>query len=259
MPGKGNLMTNIILTGALGRMGRFITAKVTELDSFNITAAVDIVGDDSYAYPLYGKLEDIVAPDGVIVDFSNHALTTSLLDYAIAHKIPCVISTTGHNEEEKKAIFAASEKIPVFYSYNMSIGINLITELAKKAAALLGESFDIEIVEKHHNKKLDAPSGTALMIADGISEVLDEKPEYVFDRSSVRKERSKTEIGFSSIRGGTIVGEHDVIFAGYNEVITLSHHAASREVFAMGAIRAAEFIADKPAGMYTMKDLIGNI
>ncbi|MBQ9922806.1 MAG: 4-hydroxy-tetrahydrodipicolinate reductase [Clostridia bacterium] len=252
-------MTNIILTGALGRMGRFITDKVTELQDFDITAAVDIVADPSYKYPLYTSLKDITSPDGVIVDFSHHALTTELLTYAAEHNIPCVISTTGHTEEEKKAIFAFSEKIPVFYSYNMSIGINLITELAKKAAALLGGNFDIEIVEKHHNKKLDAPSGTALMIADGISEVLEEKPEYVFDRSSVRKERSKTEIGFSSIRGGTIVGEHDVIFAGYNEVITLSHHAASREVFAMGAIRAAEFLRDKPSGMYTMKDLIGTI
>ena len=252
-------MTNIILTGALGRMGRFITAKVSELENFNITAAVDIPKDEAYAYPLYSSLEQITSPDGVIVDFSNHALTGELLAFAVKNNIPCVICTTGHTEEEKKQIYAASEKIPVFYSYNMSIGINLITELAKKAAALLGENFDIEILEKHHNKKLDAPSGTALMIADGISEVMDEKPEYVFDRFSVRKERSKNEIGFSSIRGGTIVGEHDVIFAGYNEVITLSHHAASREVFAMGAIRAAEFLADKPAGMYNMKNLIGNI
>ncbi len=252
-------MTNIILTGALGRMGRFITQKVSELEDFDIIAAVDIAKDDKYEYPLYSSLEQIENTDGIIVDFSNHALTASLLEFAVENNIPCVISTTGHTEEEKKLIYSASEKIPVFYSYNMSIGINLITELANKAAALLGESFDIEILEKHHNKKLDAPSGTALMIADGISEVLDEKPEYVFDRSAVRRERSKKEIGFSSIRGGTIVGEHDVIFAGYNEVITLSHHAASREVFAMGAIRAAQFIKDKPAGMYNMKNLIGNI
>ncbi|MBE6689041.1 MAG: 4-hydroxy-tetrahydrodipicolinate reductase [Ruminococcaceae bacterium] len=252
-------MTNIILTGALGRMGRFITAKVAELDDFNITAAVDITTDAGYPYPLYSSLKCIPSPDGIIIDFSNHALTNELLDFAVTNNLPCVISTTGHTEEEKQNIYAASEKIPVFYSYNMSIGINLITELSKKAAALLGTNFDIEIVEKHHNKKLDAPSGTALMIADGISEVMDEKPEYVFDRFSVRKERSKNEIGFSSVRGGTIVGEHDVIFAGYNEVITLSHHAASREVFAMGAIRAAEFLAGKPAGMYNMKNLIGNI
>lgn len=252
-------MTNIILTGALGRMGRFITAKVSELENFNITAAVDIAKDDNYSYPLYSSLGEITSPDGVIVDFSNHAFTGELLDFAIKNSIPCVISTTGHTEEEKKQIYSACEKIPVFYSYNMSIGINLITELAKKAAALLGENFDIEIVEKHHNKKLDAPSGTALMIADGISEAMQDKPEYVFDRFSVRKERGRNEIGFSSIRGGTIVGEHDVIFAGYNEVITLSHHAESREVFAMGAIRAAEFLADKPAGMYNMKNLIGNI
>lgn len=252
-------MIDIILTGALGRMGRFITAKVSELEGFNITAAVDITKDDSYSYPLYSALSDIPEPKGVIVDFSNHALTSELLEYAEKNNIPCVISTTGHTEDEKKRIIEASKKIPIFYSYNMSIGINLITELAKKAAALLCESFDIEIVEKHHNKKLDAPSGTALMIADGISEVLEEKPEYVYDRSSVRRERSKQEIGISSIRGGTIVGEHDVIFAGYNEVITLSHHAASREVFAMGAIRAAEFLAYKPAGMYNMKNLIGNI
>lgn len=252
-------MTNIILTGALGRMGRFITAKVSELDNFNITAAVDMVKDDKYEYPLYSSLAEIENPNGVIVDFSNHALISELLDYAIKNNIPCVICATGHTEDEKKLIYAASEKIPVFYSYNMSLGINLLTELAKKAAEILGADFDIEIVEKHHNKKLDAPSGTALMLADSISEVLDEKPEYVYDRASVRRERSKNEIGISSIRGGTIVGEHDVIFAGYNEVITLSHQANSREVFAMGAIRAAEFLADKPAGMYNMKNLIGNI
>lgn len=252
-------MTNIILTGALGRMGRFITSKVSELEEFNITCGVDIANDESYPYPLVRSVDDISNPDGVIVDFSNHLLTESLLQFAVANNLPCVISTTGHTEEEKKKIFLAAEKIPVFYSYNMSIGINLITELAKKAATLLGESFDIEIVEKHHNKKLDAPSGTALMIADGISEVFDEKPQHVFDRSCRREERSKSEIGFSSIRGGTIVGEHDVIFAGYNEVITLSHHAASREVFAMGAIRAAEFLKDKPCGMYNMKNLIGEI
>ena len=252
-------MTNIILTGALGRMGRFITAKATELEEFNITAAVDIAKDDTYQYPLYASLGDIPSPNGVIVDFSHHSLTAEILEFAKKNSIPCVISTTGHTEDEKKMIFEAANEVPVFYSYNMSLGINLITELAKKAAALLGTDFDIEIVEKHHNKKLDAPSGTALMIADSISEVLEEKPEYVYDRSSVRRERTKKEIGISSIRGGTIVGEHDVIFAGYNEVITISHHAASREVFAMGALRAAEFLKDKSAGMYNMKELIGNI
>ncbi len=252
-------MTNIILNGALGRMGRFVTAKVSELEDFDITAGVDIVKDDKYEYPLYGNLNEIEKPNGVIIDFSNHALILNLLDFAIKNNIPAVLCTTGYTEDEKNSIYAAAEKIPVFYSQNMSLGINLLTELAKKAAEILGTDFDIEIVEKHHNKKLDAPSGTALMLADGISEVLPEKPEYVYDRASVRRERSKNEIGISSIRGGTIVGEHDVIFAGYNEVITLSHQAASREVFAMGAIRAAEFLRDKPAGMYNMKNLIGNI
>ena len=164
---------------------------------------------------------------------------------------------TGYSEEQKKKIFAASEKIAVFYSGNMSLGINLIIELAKKAAAVFGDSFDVEIVEQHHNQKLDAPSGTALMIADAISEVKTDA-EYVYDRHSYRKKRDKKEIGIHSVRGGNIVGEHEVIFAGQDEVLTISHSAHSKTVFAVGALNAAVYLKNKGAGMYNMSDLLKN-
>ena len=172
------------------------------------------------------------------------------------NSVPLVIGTTGYSDEEKSQITAASAQIPIFFTFNMSLGINLLAELARKAAQVLGGQFDIEIVEKHHNRKKDAPSGTAIMLAEAINSELGNSKRYVYDRHSVRKPRDKEEIGMHSIRGGTIVGEHDIIFAGHDEVITLSHQAQSREVFAVGAVNAAVFLAGKPAGMYAMGDLI---
>ncbi|MBR6923450.1 MAG: 4-hydroxy-tetrahydrodipicolinate reductase, partial [Oscillospiraceae bacterium] len=183
------------------------------------------------------------------------ALLDALLEYSSKTGTPVVYATTGYTDEQIDKIKEAAETSPVFFSWNMSMGINLLVELSKKAAAFLGDQFDIEILEKHHNRKLDAPSGTALMLANGINEVFDGEKEYVYDRHSVRKKREKKEIGISAIRGGTIVGEHDIIFAGNDEVITLSHSAASRRVFAVGSINAALFLKGKPAGMYDMSDV----
>ncbi|MEG1448766.1 MAG: 4-hydroxy-tetrahydrodipicolinate reductase, partial [Oscillospiraceae bacterium] len=184
------------------------------------------------------------------------SLLDALLDYAIASKTPIVIATTGLSQEQIDNIHNAAKEIPVFFTANMSLGVNLLVELAKKATAVLGGQFDIEIIEKHHNKKIDAPSGTALMIADSISSELSEQPEYVYDRQCKREKRSANEIGLHSVRGGTIVGEHEVIFAGPDEILSISHTAMSKEIFATGAINAALYICEKQHGLYSMKDLI---
>lgn len=194
----------------------------------------------------------------VIIDFSNPALLDDILEYAVKYNTPCVICTTGFSADEIDKINKTSEKVAVFRSGNMSLGINLLIELSKEAAKLLGNEFDIEIIEKHHNQKLDAPSGTALMLADGISEVLEEEPQYVYDRHSYRKKRAKNEIGIHAVRGGTIVGEHEVIFAGHDEVVSLTHQAQSREVFAVGAVNAAIYLASQGAGMYNMSNLLSS-
>ena len=192
----------------------------------------------------------------MIIDFSHVSVLTPLLAYATKERIPVVLCTTGYTESQVNELKEASKQIPVFYSRNMSLGINLLIELAKKAAVILGDQFDIEIIEKHHNQKIDAPSGTALMIADAISSVEDRQMTYMYDRHSQRKKRDKNEIGMHSVRGGTIVGEHEVIFAGPHEVITLSHSAQSKEIFANGSINAAVFLAKQPAGLYDMSDLL---
>jgi len=178
------------------------------------------------------------------------------LAYAKEHHLPVVVATTGLTADQIQSVKDASSDVPVFFSANMSLGISLLAELAKKAAALLGEDFDVEIVEKHHNQKIDAPSGTALMLAHAVEEGLDYEPTYVYDRQSVRQKRDRHEIGFSAVRGGNIVGEHEVLFAGHDEIVTLSHSARSKEVFAVGAVNAALFMVGKPAGLYTMADLV---
>ncbi len=252
-------MTNIILSGANGKMGRVIT-RLAALDSdCRIVAGIDINNDFENEYPVFADAQVCDTPADVIIDFSHPSALSGLLSFAKVRKMPVIVATTGLSDEQKAEMLAASKEIPVFFSANMSLGINLLIELAKKATALLEGNFDIEIVEKHHNQKIDAPSGTALAIADGISEVLSKAPEYVYDRHSVRKKRASTEIGIHAVRGGTIVGDHDVIFAGQDEVITLSHHAASKEIFAVGSIKAAKFMKGKPAGLYDMNALIGEM
>lgn len=249
-------MTNIILCGCSGRMGEAVAKLIDQRDDAQIIAGVDINPAATVSdFPIFQTISEFSGKADVIVDFSHHTTLPCLTEYAVKTSTPLVICTTGHTEDELAVMRKASESVAVFFSGNMSIGINLLIELCKKASETLGDAFDVEIIEKHHNKKLDAPSGTALMLADSIKETR-ENTEYVYDRHSVRRQRSSDEIGIHSVRGGTIVGEHEVIFAGNNEMITISHSAMSREIFAAGAVRAAAFLSGKPAGMYNMSNVI---
>lgn len=253
-------MTNILLTGCNGRMGNAVAKSVSENENCTIIAGVDVMGNKSTSdFPIFVSPDDFTGECDVIVDFSFHTATEGLLNYAVKNNLPIVVATTGHTEEETVLIKKAAEKVPVFYSRNMSLGINLLIALAKKACKSLGNAFDIEIIEKHHNQKLDAPSGTALMIADALKDTRDIETEYIYNRQPVKQKRQKNEIGIHAVRGGTIVGEHEVIFAGKDEAITLSHSAASRDVFAEGAIRAAQFIVGKSPALYDMNDIVNSI
>lgn len=249
-------MKNLILSGCNGHMGRVITQCVNERDDCSIIAGFDIDKKSYDVYPVYAAPAEFEGKADAIIDFSHPSALLPLLDYAVKHSTPAVISTTGLNDEMIAAIHEAAKSIPVFFSANMSIGVNLLCELAKSAAAVLGKSFDIEIIEQHHNQKIDAPSGTALMLADSISTALSEPPRYTYDRHSQRKKREKNEIGIHSVRGGTIVGDHEIIFAGNDEVISLRHTAQSKDIFAEGSINAALFLCGKEPGLYTMKDLV---
>lgn len=248
-------MVKIILSGCSGKMGHVITKCVENKENCEIVAGVDINKCDA-PYPIFASFSKIDVDADVIIDFSHPSVLASLLEYCKKNKMPAVIATTGLSDEQKKEIEDTSKEVPMFFSANMSIGVNLISELAAKAARVLEGSFDIEIVEAHHNQKIDAPSGTALMLADSISDALTNKPTYEFDRHSKRAKRDPNEIGIHSIRGGTIVGEHEVIFAGLDEIITISHSARSKDLFAVGAVNAAAFLKGKPAGMYSMKQLV---
>ena len=247
-------MTRILLNGALGKMGQAVEQCVNERDDAIICAGVDIAEGDRI-YPVYSCFVDVKEEADVIVDFSNPLVLDDMLNFAVARGVPVIICTTGFSDEQVAKIKETSRIIPVFYSGNMSLGINMLIHLAAAAAKVLAPSFDIEIVEKHHNQKLDAPSGTALMIADAVA-AQKEKSEFVFDRHSYRKKRDGDEIGIHSVRGGSIVGEHEVIFAGHDEVLSITHQAQSKGVFAAGAVNAAVFIKDKPAGLYDMNDLL---
>lgn len=249
---------NIILCGCNGKMGQAIVNESQKFCNMNIVAGVDIKPDSSKSFPIFSSINNVSVKADIIIDFSNPMILESILNYSKNKNIPAVICTTGFSKEQVEKINEASKNIPVFYSGNMSLGINLLIELCQKATNVLGDSFDIEIIEKHHNQKIDAPSGTALMIANGISEHLDEKYEYKYNRTTSREKRKKNEIGIHSIRGGTITGDHEVIFAGKDEIITISHHAASRNIFANGAINAAKYILNKTPGLYKMKNLINN-
>lgn len=248
-------MINAILCGASGKMGGFVADTAKEDGSIKIVAGVDKInnGED---FPVFSAFSDINTKADIIIDFSHTSMLDGLLDYAVKNKIPTVIATTGYDDGQIEKIKQASKKIPVFFTFNMSIGVNLVASLAKKAAAVLGDSFDIEIVEMHHNQKIDAPSGTAIMLANAVNSVFGDTLNYEYDRHSVRRKRPKNEIGIHSVRGGTIVGEHEVIFAGHDEVIKISHSAQSREVFAVGAVRAAKFLFGKAPGLYDMNSIM---
>ena len=248
-------MIQILLSGAGGKMGQVISRSVSERDDCRIAAGIDRQSA-AVDYPIFEKPSDCDVYCDVIIDFSHPSLLEPLLDYAVSHKIPAVVCTTGLSPEQVDKLKEAADKIPVFFSANMSIGVNLMIDLVSRAAKILESNFDIEIIEKHHNQKIDAPSGTALAIADAISESVSYNPEYTYDRHSVRRKRDKNEIGIHAVRGGTIVGEHSVIFAGTDEVLEIKHQANSKEIFAVGAVKAAKFIVGKPNGMYNMSDVI---
>ena len=252
-------MLNILLCGCGGRMGAALSTAATAAGE-RIVAGVDVHPTAALPYPVYTSPDEFDGKADVIVDFSHHSALSSLLAYAERTSTPLVICTTGHTEEEMAEMREAAKRVPVFFSRNMSLGINLLMALCRRAAATLGADFDVEIIEKHHNQKLDAPSGTALMLADCIKEADATVPHpYVYERHTERRARERGEIGISAVRGGTIVGEHDVMFCGKDEVITLSHSAASREVFATGALRAARFMAGRAPGFYNMDDVINTL
>lgn len=250
-------MTKMILHGCNGRMGKMIQGIVKEDSDITIVAGVDLITDSDGGFPVFDSIDKVTQDADVVVDFGNAAALDKLLDWCIDKKMPLVECTTGLSEAQLGRIKDAAGKIAMFKSANMSLGINLIQKILKENAATLAEAgFDIEIVEKHHRNKLDAPSGTALALADSVNDGLSERKDIVFDRSERRMVRPDSEIGISAIRGGTIVGDHDVIFAGQDEVITFSHTAYSRAVFAKGAVQAAKYVAGKSAGAYDMSDVI---
>lgn len=250
-------MTKIIMLGCNGRMGQMITDMVKQDDECTIVAGIDIVDNRDNGYPVYTKLADCDVEADAIIDFTSATDFESRMDYAVDKQIPIIECSTGLSEEQMDYLKKASENVAVLKSANMSLGINLLMKLLKEAAVkLAGDGFDVEIVEKHHNQKLDAPSGTALALADSINEAMDDRYEYIYDRSQVRQKRDKKELGISAVRGGTIVGEHEVIFAGTDEVITFKHTAYSRAVFAKGSITAAKYLKGKAAGLYDMSDVL---
>ena len=252
-------MTNIIMLGCNGRMGQMITDIVAKDDEAQIVAGIDIVNNRENPYPVFTDIKDCDVKADAIIDFSSANGFEERMDYAVDKQIPIIVCSTGLSDEQLDYLKEASKKVAVLKSANMSLGVNLLIKLVKEAAKKLAtEGFDVEIVEKHHNQKLDAPSGTALALADAIKEVAGDEYYYKYDRSQEHKKRDPKEIGISAVRGGTIVGVHDVIFAGEDEVIEFTHTAYSKSVFAKGAIEAAKFLAGKPAGMYDMTDVIAS-
>lgn len=251
-------MTRAIMHGCNGKMGQMIAGLIREDEDIELVAGIDVYDEGKNDFPVFSKISDCNVEADVIIDFCNPAAIDGLMDYCVEKQVPCVVCTTGLSKEQIQHIEDASKKVAILRSANMSLGINMLMKLLKEATAILAPAgFDIEIVEKHHNLKLDAPSGTALALGDSVNEVLNNEYEYVYDRSQRRQQRPKKEIGFSAVRGGTIVGEHDVIFAGTDEVVTFSHTAYSKAVFGKGAIQAAKFLNGKGAGLYDMSQVIG--
>lgn len=250
-------MTRAIMNGCNGKMGQCITGICENDPDIEIVAGIDTYDGIKNSYPVFGSLDECDVEADVIIDFSNAKAVDALIDYCVKKQIPVVLCTTGLSEEQLGKVEKAYEKVAILKSANMSLGINTLMELLKKAAMVFAPAgFDMEIVEKHHNQKLDAPSGTALALADSMNEALDEAYTYKYDRSQERKKRDHYEIGISAVRGGNIVGEHEVIFAGQDEVIEFKHTAYSKAVFAKGAVEAAKFLQGKGAGHYDMADVI---
>ncbi len=250
-------MTKMIMHGCNGRMGRVIIDLVKEDTDIEVVAGVDAFGDSNYEFPVFKSLGECDVQADVIVDFSNASAVDGLMDYCVSRNLPVVLCSTGLSEQQLAKVKDASAKVAVLRSANMSVGVNALIKVLKEVSPMFAAAgFDIEIVEKHHNQKLDAPSGTAIALADAVNESLNNEYEYVYDRSTRREKRPEKEIGISAVRGGTIVGDHDVIFAGLDEVVTVSHRAYSRAIFGKGAIQAAKFLAGKQPGMYDMADVL---
>lgn len=251
-------MVRMIMHGCNGAMGQVISSIAAEKEGIQIVAGIDMNPEQKNDYPVFATLEECDVEADVIVDFTAASAVDHLLDYCVDKKMPVVLCSTGLSEAQIEKVKESAKETAVLRSANMSLGVNLLLKLVKEAAQVLAAAdFDIEILEKHHNKKLDAPSGTALALADSINEAMDNQYHYVYDRSTHHERRDKKELGISAVRGGSIVGQHDVIFAGQDEVITFNHTAYSKAIFAKGAVSAAEFLAGKPAGLYTMADVIG--
>lgn len=250
-------MVRAIMHGCNGRMGQVITGLINEDEGIEIVAGIDAYTGRENAYPVFECIDKCDVEADVVIDFSNAAAVDALLGYCAKQKLPVVLCTTGLSEEQLERVEKASEKTAVLRSANMSLGINLLLKLVKDAARVLaGAGFDVELVERHHNQKVDAPSGTAVALADSINEAMDDAYTYVYDRSRVREKRDKKELGISAVRGGTIVGEHEIIFAGADEVVEFKHTAYSKAIFGKGAVEAAKYLAGKPAGRYDMSDVI---
>ena len=255
--GRGETMVRVIMHGCNGHMGQVITGLIKEDPDIEIVAGIDLVDNRDNGYPVFTDIWSCDTEADAVIDFCTAKATDNLLEYCVKRQIPVVLCTTGLTEEQLKKVEEASKKVAVLKSANMSLGINLLLKLVKEAARTLAASgFDVEIVEKHHRLKVDAPSGTALALADSINESMDNAYHYVYDRSQMRQKRDDKEIGISSVRGGTIVGEHDVIFAGADEVVTFQHTAYSKAIFGKGAVQAAKFLAGKGPGWYQMSDVI---
>ena len=251
----------IILSGCGGAMGRAITARAQDFEGCEIVAGIDPNGPVLLTppYPVFQAAGACDVQADVIIDFSNPGALEDLLELAQRTELPLVLCTTGYSDDQVAQIKAAAEHLPLFFSFNMSLGINLMCALAKTATRVLGNQFDVEIIEKHHRRKIDAPSGTAIMLAGAVGEGLHTTPEYVHERHSKRQPRGKNEIGIHAIRGGTIVGEHELLFAGQDETLSITHTAYSKEVFATGALSAARFMQGKHPGLYDMNNLIADI
>ena len=251
-------MVKVIMHGCNGHMGQVISDLVRKDEEIEIVAGIDLVNNRDNGYPVFTNIWDCDVQADAVIDFCSPKATDTLLDYCVERQVPVVLCTTGLSEEQLQKVEEASKKVAVLKSANMSLGINLLMKLVQEAAKTLAAAgFDMEIVEKHHRLKVDAPSGTALALADSINAGLEENYTYTYDRSQVRRKRLDNEIGISAVRGGTIVGEHDVIFAGTDEVITFQHTAYSKGIFGKGAIQAAKFLAGKGPGWYQMSDVIG--
>ncbi|MGN0814499.1 MAG: 4-hydroxy-tetrahydrodipicolinate reductase [Candidatus Coproplasma sp.] len=251
-------MLNVLVCGIGGAMGKNIVSLLDGDAQAQVVCGVDLHAPDGCKVPVYASFNDVKEKIDVIIDFSSPSVLKSELEYAVNNNVPVVLATTGYTPEHLAEIENASKKVAVFKTANFSLGVNLLVELVKRAAEVLGENFDVEIIERHHNKKADAPSGTALMLADGVNSAFDGEKEYMNGRSGIVGKRG-SEIGIHAVRGGTIVGEHEVMFAGEDEIVTLSHSARSKKVFAAGAIKAAKWLAGKSAGRYDMKNVLSDL